>query len=306
MCSTEAKHFSVDIDRHLNAYIPSNFVHRLPKPIARFLGYRDGPRQDIGNVLIAGWAFLGAFVGIITIEAVFMIPAIHDHGVPIVIASFGAAAILEYNTIESPLAQPRNIIIGHFLSAVIGISVTKLFSLNPNFENLQWVAGALACGLASAAMTLTKTIHPPAGATALLAAVDPQVEPLGWYLLPLVLLSTALMLVTSLLLNNIQRQYPTYWWTPADLARKDKPDDVEKNSSSKMSLNPKMQNAEEAEEPVIKITKDGVSVPDGICFAHEEMDILEVLHQRLGFGMLTLQEAAVQPRSTRASPSHCS
>ena len=187
---------------------------------------------------------------------------------------------------------------------MIGISVTKLFSLNPNFENLRWVAGALACGLASAAMTLTKTIHPPAGATALLAAVDPQVEPLGWYLLPLVLLSTALMLVTSLLLNNIQRQYPTYWWTPADLARKDKPDDVEKNSSSKMSLNPKMQNAEEAEEPVIKITKDGVSVPEGIYFAHEEMDILEVLHQRLGFGMLTLQEAAVRPRSTRASPSH--
>ena len=160
------------------------------------------------------------------------------------------------------------------------------------------MAGALACGLASAAMTLTKTIHPPAGATALLAAVDPQVEPLGWYLLPLVLLSTALMLVTSLLLNNIQRQYPTYWWTPADLGSKDKPDDVEKNSSSKMSLNPKMQNAEEAEEPVIRITKDGVSMPDGIYFAHEEMDILEVLHQRLGFGMLTLQEAAVRPRST--------
>ena len=143
-------------------------------------------------------------------------------------------------------------------------------------------------------MTLTKTIHPPAGATALLAAVDPQVEQLGWYLLPLVLLSTALTLVTSLLLNNIQRQYPTYWWTPAAVGRKNNPDDVEKNSSSKMSLNPKMQPVEEAEEPVIKITKDGVSVPDFINFADEEMDILEVLHQRLGLGMLKLPEAAVQ------------
>ena len=88
MCFTEAKHYSFDIDRHLNPYLPSNFVHRLPKPIARFLGYRDSPRQDIGNVLIAGWAFCGAFVGIITIEAVSMIPAIHDRGVPIVLASF--------------------------------------------------------------------------------------------------------------------------------------------------------------------------------------------------------------------------
>ena len=206
----------------------------------------------------------------------------------------GAAAILEYNTIESPLAQPRNIIIGHVLSAVIGISITQLFSLNPNFDNLRWVAGALACGLASAAMTLTKTIHPPAGATALLAAVDPQVEQLGWYLLPLVLLSTALTLVTSLLLNNIQRQYPMYWWTPVDVGKEKNPNDVEKNSSSRMSLNSKIKHGEEAEEPVIKVTKDGVSVPDSIHFTDEEMDILEVLHQRLGLTMLRLPEAAVQ------------
>ena len=142
-------------------------------------------------------------------------------------------------------------------------------------------------------MTLTKTIHPPAGATALLAAVDPQVEQLGWYLLPLVQLSTALTLVTSLLLNNIQRQYPTYWWTPADMGRKKKPGDVEKSSSSKMSLNPEMQHVEETEEPVIKITKDGVSMPDCIYFADEEMDILEVLHQRLGLAMRKLPEVAV-------------
>ena len=93
MCSTEARHCSFDIDRHLNAYIPPNFVHRLPKPIARFLGYRDGPRRDVGNLLIAGWAFFGAFVGIIVIEAVFMIPAIHDHGVPVVIASFVSLSV---------------------------------------------------------------------------------------------------------------------------------------------------------------------------------------------------------------------
>ena len=88
MCSTEAKYCSFDIDRYLNPYLPSNPVHRLPKPIARFLGYRDGPRRGIGNVLIAGWAFFGAFVGIIIIEAVCMIPVIHDHGVPIIITSF--------------------------------------------------------------------------------------------------------------------------------------------------------------------------------------------------------------------------
>ena len=201
---------------------------------------------------------------------------------------------MEYNAIGSPFSQPRNTIVGHFLSAFIGISVTKLFSLNPNFENLRWVAGPLACGLASAAMTLTNTIHPPAGATALLAAVDSDIGQLGWYLLPLVLLSTALILVTSLLLNNIQRQYPKYWWTPADVGRKKRPDDIEEKSSSKNSLNTKTQDVEEAEEPVIKITKDGISMPGCIYFSDEEMGILQVLQKRLGLEMLRLLEIATQ------------
>ena len=131
-------------------------------------------------------------------------------------------------------------------------------------------------------MTFTNTIHPPAGATALLAAVDSQIEQLGWYLLPLVLLSTALMLVTALVVNNMQRQYPLYWWTPADVGRKKKSDDVEKKLSSKMSMSPKIQGIEEAEEPVIRITKDGISVPDCIFFSDEEMGTLQVLHRRLG------------------------
>lgn len=129
----------------------------------------------------------------------------------------GAAAILEYNTIESPLAQPRNSIVGHLISAVVGIGITKLFELNANFESLRWVAGAMACGLASAAMVLTKTVHPPAGATALLAAVDPNVSRLGWYLLPLVLLSVVLTVGSACLINNVQRQFPLYWVTPLDL-----------------------------------------------------------------------------------------
>ena len=78
------------------------------------------------------------------------------------------------------------------------------------------------------------------------------------------------------------------------MGREKKPDDVEKNSSSITSLDPKMQDVEEAEELVIKITKDRVSVPDCIYFADEEMGILEVLHQRLGLVMLKLPGADVQ------------
>ena len=87
MRSREAKDWHFDLDHHLNPYLPRNRISRLSKPLSRFLGYRDGPRPEVGNVLIAGWAFVGAFVGIVAIEALFMIPAIQNHGVPLLVAS---------------------------------------------------------------------------------------------------------------------------------------------------------------------------------------------------------------------------
>ena len=76
----------LDLDRWLNPYIPHNRVARLPAPISRFLGH--GSRGQLGNVLVAWWSFFGAFAGVVIIEAALMIPEIHNHGVPIVVASF--------------------------------------------------------------------------------------------------------------------------------------------------------------------------------------------------------------------------
>ena len=82
------KSWDVDIDRWLNRFVPYNRLSRLPRPVSRFLGYRNGPHHEIGNVLVAWWAFAGAFSGVAAIEAVLMIPEIQKHGVPTVIASF--------------------------------------------------------------------------------------------------------------------------------------------------------------------------------------------------------------------------
>ncbi len=84
----EAKDWHFDIDVYINSYVPQNHIHLLPKPISHFLGHREMPRRQTGNLLVAGWAFLGAFVGVIAIEATFMIPAIHNLGGPLLIASF--------------------------------------------------------------------------------------------------------------------------------------------------------------------------------------------------------------------------
>lgn len=122
--------------------------------------------------------------------------------------------MLEFYSIESPLAQPRNAVLGQLISVITGISIARLFLLSERFEDIQWVAGALAGATATALMALTKTVHPPAGATALLAVINRELLNLGWLLIPVVLLSCALMLFVALILNNIERQFPIYWWTP--------------------------------------------------------------------------------------------
>lgn len=203
----------------------------------------------------------------------------------------GAAAILEYNTIESPLAQPRNSIVGHFISAVVGIAITKLFELSPHFESLRWVAGAMACGLASAAMALTNTVHPPAGATALLAAVDPVVSHLGWYLLPLVLLSTVLTVASACLINNIQRRFPLYWVTPVDLSKGST--DIERTPSVSRRSYPIKRKADNEGDTLgdgnraenrIAITSEHILIPEHIFLADEEKAILEILRDRMKEG----------------------
>lgn len=195
----------------------------------------------------------------------------------------GAAAILEYNAIESPFSQPRAQIVGQFISALIGICITKLFALNANFENLRWLAGALAVGTSSAAMTLTNTVHPPAGATALLAAVQPSISGLGWEFLGIVLLSSVITTAVACLLNNIHRQYPLYWWSPGESITKVKKRDEEKGDQAKTPGD--KSGAELAvkthESDEIMITTEGIFVPENFYLAKEEQGVLKIIMERL-------------------------
>ena len=78
-------------------------------------------------------------------------------GVIWLIPPFGATMVLVMAVHNSPLAQPKNIILGHILSALSG--VVMLLIIGDSF-----LALGVAVGLAVFVMMVTKTIHPPAGA----------------------------------------------------------------------------------------------------------------------------------------------
>ncbi|KAF4625518.1 hypothetical protein G7Y89_g12647 [Cudoniella acicularis] len=294
--------FDFDIDRYVNRFVPRSRLHLLPEPISRFLGHRSEPRHPIGSVLVWFWSFIGAFCGILVVEAVFHTKTLKAHGTPIVIGSLGAAAILEYHTIESPLSQPRNAILGQTFAAIIGVSITKLFQLNSDFENLRWIAGALSVGLTSAFMGFTKTIHPPAGATALLAATSPDITDLGWFLIPLIMLGSGLMVGVACIINNIQRQYPIYWWTPARLSETKKASDIEKfqegskDGVTETEIESYFEFASQ-EASYIVIESGRIIVPNWISLEAEERGILEILRLKL--------EGKLRAVSSQASEETC-
>jgi CBS-domain-containing membrane protein len=154
------------------------------------------------------WSWVGAFAGI------FVVAYIHYNlfagtDFMMIIGSFGASAVLIYGAIRSPLAQPRNLIGGHVISAMIGVTFYKLL------PGQMWLASSLAVATAIFAMHATKTLHPPGGATALIAVTgSPQIHDLGYfYVIMPAGVGAAVLLLMALLVNNIPktRKYPEYW-----------------------------------------------------------------------------------------------
>jgi CBS-domain-containing membrane protein len=191
----------------------------------------------------------------------------------------GAAAVLNFYAIESPLAQPRNTILGQIIASIVGVGICKLFLLSPHFESIRWIGGALACAAATAIMSLTKTVHPPAGSTALLAVVTDEVIPLGWWMVPMALLGSVLMVSVGLIVNNIQRTFPIYWWTPEDLTGH-KPSDVESKLTPMASSSTQGTDYHSSEMPIL-IRPGQVIVPDHVYVTEEEKTYLEELSGRL-------------------------
>jgi CBS-domain-containing membrane protein len=163
------------------------------------------PRVSNSEIL---WSWIGAFLGIAPVAWVNQI-YFTGTDTTLLIGSFGASAVLVYGAVRSPLAQPRNLVGGHVISAIVGVTAWSL--LHP----VPWLAAALAVATAIAAMHLTRTLHPPGGATALIAVIgSQQIHDLGYlYVLVPTMLGSMLLLLVGLLVNNIpeSRRYPEIW-----------------------------------------------------------------------------------------------
>jgi CBS domain-containing membrane protein len=169
--------------------------------LAKYVVYR----QTILNPEDHLWTFIGAFLGI-GIIGFFQNKALSELDNVFLIGSFGASAVLVFGATNSPLAQPRNLIGGHLVCAITGVIIHKIF------PNDIWLSSSLAVSLSIVLMQITKTMHPPGGATALIANIGTEkIKSLGfYYVLSPVLTGVIILFVVALIVNNIpkNRNYP--------------------------------------------------------------------------------------------------
>lgn len=141
-------------------------------------------------------SIIGAFLGTL-LASFFSNNILEAEGMPMVLASTGASAMLIFGIPHSPVSQPWPIVGGHLISAIIGITAYYLI------PNPIW-ASSLAIGVAMLAMHYTGSMHPPGGATAVTAVIGGStVHELGYYFVvvpvffnSIILLSVAMAIAT--------------------------------------------------------------------------------------------------------------
>ncbi|MCF2444854.1 HPP family protein [Dyadobacter sp. CY345] len=151
------------------------------------------------------WTFIGSFAGIGLIGLLNQNAFTQSDNL-FLIGSFGASSVLIYGIVNSPLAQPRNLVGGHVICALVGVTVHYII------PNEIWLSSAFAVSLSIVMMQITKTLHPPGGATALIANIgSAKVTSLGYfYVLSPVLSGVLILLLVALIVNNMtsHRSYP--------------------------------------------------------------------------------------------------
>lgn len=152
----------------------------------------------------ATFSVLGAFVA--TLLASFMSYTIlEEDQIPMILASTGASAMLIFALPHSPVSRPWNLVGGHVVSAIIGISCLLLID-NPLFSS------SFSIALSMLLMYLLRCMHPPGGATAVTAAIGgQQIESLGYlFVVVPVFLNAIILLSIAMAVGTLRDKNPFY------------------------------------------------------------------------------------------------
>ncbi|MCW8935565.1 MAG: HPP family protein [Gammaproteobacteria bacterium] len=169
------------------------------------IGFRRHKINYREQLISAVGGFLGIF-GILMVSYWLLDPVVAI----LIVPSMGASAVLLFAAPHAPLSQPWNLVAGHAFSALVGVACWKMI---PDYT----IAASASVGLAIGVMYMTRSIHPPGGATALAAVIGSEkLHNLGYmYEVQPILLNAITILIVAVVFNNLfnWRRYPVHLHT---------------------------------------------------------------------------------------------
>jgi hypothetical protein len=136
------------------------------------------PRPPASTILLNGLVTLVGMLILSFFEYALFEDWLERSDLVMLIGSQGATSVLVFDAFKSPLARPWNVVAGNMVGAAVGVSV-RMLTEELEYE---WLGASLAVAVAIMAMDATGTLHPPGGASALIAVIGSErIKDLGYW-----------------------------------------------------------------------------------------------------------------------------
>jgi CBS-domain-containing membrane protein len=254
-----------------------NYGQRLLKRLNNDRYKEDGPVESYTFIL---HSLIGSFIGILVLSYIDYEVFMEKSDFVMIVGSFGAQAVLIFSAPTAKFSQPWNCIFGNAISSFVGVSMYKFFNaVSNNFDDVIWIASACAVSIAIAFMLLTKSLHPPAGATALIAVQgSKRIHQLGYmYMLFPAVIGSIMFVVIGYITNNIsselKRTYPVVW-VPYNIQMEDTNEIAIENE-----LGPKKSSSESSSNESIPV--DVVANSDNVTANEDKGNAIELVSAEL-------------------------
>ena len=124
-------------------------------------------------------------------------------------ASFGSSVVVVFGYPENEFAQPKNVLLGHLLCALVGIIFVTLFNITQD-RSIFFITIGLAMGISVMLMMAFKITHPPAGGNTIVVMLTQD----SFQFLVFPIMAGAITIIIGGVIYNrliLKRKYPLTW-----------------------------------------------------------------------------------------------
>jgi len=124
-------------------------------------------------------------------------------------ASFGSSVVVVFGYPDNEFSQPKNVLLGHLLCALIGIIFVTLFKITQD-RTIFFLAIGLAVGFSVMLMMALKITHPPAGGNTIVVMLTQD----SFQILIFPIMVGAITIIIGGVIYNrfiLKKNYPLKW-----------------------------------------------------------------------------------------------